>query len=91
MSELVLVSIIGAVGTILVAFITTRVTMKRNRDDVRLARIKALEERLDKLEKSLDTERRHRRALEDYAEKLRDHIVAGHGPPPPSWPTILQA
>jgi len=87
-NELVATAIITALGTVLVAFITTRVTMKRNRDDVKLSRIRDLEQRLDKVEKEVDTERRMRRVLEDYADTLRQHITDEVGPPPPGWPSF---
>ena len=71
--------ILSGIAGILGAYITSRVQAKKNSADVKLTRIKALEDRVDKLE-SRD------RIHQDYILVLREHITAGSPPPPPPWP-----
>jgi hypothetical protein len=73
------VLIIGSAAGVVSALITSRVQAKKNSADVKLTRIKALEDRVDKLE-SRD------RIHQDYILVLREHITAGSPPPPPPWP-----
>lgn len=87
MSDLLLVSLIGAAGTVVVAILTSLVTLRiaaRNatvsKQDVKLRRIIQLEGRVDALE---GRDRIH----QDYITKLRQHIIDGNPPPPPVWPT----
>ena len=87
MSELVVVSIIGGIGTIITAIVTSLVTFKvatRNmavqKSDVKMRRITQLETRVDKLEAK-------DRVHQDYIGALRQHIINGNPPPPPPFPT----
>lgn len=87
MSELVVVSLIGGAGTIIVAFLTSLVTLKVaeksgriQKADVKMRRITQLESRVDALE-SKD------RVHQDYIGTLRQHIINGNPPPPPPFPT----
>ena len=82
MSEAAMVIIGGLIAfaaSVLTAWITSRVTAKRNSADVKLARIVHLEGRVDNLEKK-------DRVHQDYIVKLRHHILSGSPPPPPEWP-----
>lgn len=80
-ADIVWVSLIGLVGTVCTAWLTTRVAAKKNGADVKLQRIRSLEERLDKVEA-------HSRYLDDYAMVLRTHISEKKPPPPPPWPSF---
>lgn len=87
MSDLVIVSLIGGTGTILVAVITSLVTLKVKarevpiqKADVKMRRITQLETRVDRLEAK-------DRVHQDYIGSLRQHILDGNPPPPPPFPT----
>lgn len=83
-ADIVWVAICGLIGTVLTAWITTRVAAKKNGADVKMQRIRSLEERLDKVEA-------HSRYLDDYAMVLRTHISEQKPPPPPPWPVFSPA
>lgn len=87
MSELVVAAILTVLGTVVVAVISSLVTLKvaaRNlsvqKSDVKLKRITMLEARVDALE---GKDRVH----QDYIGLLRQHIINGNPPPPPPFPT----
>lgn len=71
----IVVSIIGAAAVVVGGVLTFKLGMV-NSDR---ARIKALEERVDNLERELRAER-------EYSASLRDHIYKGKPPPPPQHP-----
>ncbi len=66
---------IAATSTVLVGMMTFRLGMVNSDRE----RIKALEERLDRLDEALAEERA-------YAAALADHIYRGKPPPPPPHP-----
>jgi len=70
----IIIAFVGVSGGYLTA-IATRRTGDRER-------IRALEERQDKIE-------RQNLRWQNYAQVLREHIFAGKGPPPPDFPTDI--
>ena len=77
--ETILTALITLGGAVLVAWITSRVTARRNSADVKLARIVQLEGRVDRLEA-------RERVHQDYIEQLRQDIIDGRPPPPRPYP-----
>lgn len=70
----IIIAFVGVSGGYLTA-IATRRTGDRER-------IKALEERVDKLD-------RRNLMWQNYAQQLREHIFAGKGAPPPDFPNDI--
>lgn len=75
-SNEIAVAVIGVLGLVIIAAFGW----------VTRGRVKAVEERVESLEKSLTRSQTWGRTLEDYSRELRLHIDAGKPPPPPPWP-----
>ena len=64
-----------------------RLAERATAQDTRMERI----ERENRKVQALNTELTEEKvALVDYAQQLRQHIIDGHEPPPPTWPTRVK-
>lgn len=91
MSDTLTTFIVALAGSPLVVLIARRLLASAQPPTAAdmAARILALETRVEKVEDELEAERREKRAMSDYIEKLRAHIAAQQPPPAPPWPDVL--
>lgn len=85
----VLAAALTALGVVLSAWITARVSGRKNSSDSSQQMIDQLQEDVQELRRQLTATQRTVRIQGDYIGQLRRHIADSHPPPPPHWPDGL--
>ncbi len=85
----VLAGALTALGVVLSAWITARVSNRKNRSDSSQQMIDQLQEDVTALRAQIQSLQRTARIQGDYIGQLRRHIADSHPPPPPTWPDGL--
>jgi membrane protein implicated in regulation of membrane protease activity len=84
-----LAAALTALGVFASAWITARVSSRKNRSDSGQQMIDQLQEDVKELRQNLAMTQRTVRVQGDYIGQLRRHIADSHPPPPPPWPDGL--
>lgn len=84
-----LAAALSALGVVAAAFLTARVSSRKNRADSSQQMIDQLQEDVKDLRRQLTVTQRTVRIQGDYIGQLRRHIADSHPPPPPTWPDGL--
>jgi membrane protein implicated in regulation of membrane protease activity len=84
-----LAAALTALGVVASAWITARVSSRKNHADSSQQMIDQLQEDVRGLRRDLAATQRTVRIQGDYIGVLRRHIADSHPPPPPPWPNRL--
>lgn len=85
----VFIAVTTALGVIVAAWLTARVSSRKNRDDAGQHMIDQHQEDIDRLLRRVGALERTVRIQGDYIGMLRRHIADNQPPPPPPWPDGL--